>query len=72
MTKQTLSRREFLGTSAGVAAASAVARRSRASGNPNALDLHGGTPVRTKPFPAWSQNGTSDEEYILKSLRKHR
>jgi perosamine synthetase len=71
MKKQALTRREFLGTSAGLAAAS-VAPRSSRGGGPNALALHGGTPVRSKPFPRWPQTGQADEDNILKSLRNHR
>src|SRR5690242_18839167 len=41
-------------------------------GNPNALALHGGTPVRSKPFPGWPQTRQIDEDYILTSLRNHR
>jgi dTDP-4-amino-4,6-dideoxygalactose transaminase len=73
MQKSTLTRREFLGkTSAGLAAASVVPRTRAASGNPNALALHRGTPVRSTPFPGWPQTGEADEEFILKSLRNHR
>lgn len=45
---------------------------NRVGGSPNALALHGGTPVRSKAFPSWPQTGHIDEEYILKSLRNHR
>src|SRR5215831_389690 len=72
MTKHTLTRREFLGTSASLAAASARPPSDRPGGNPNALALQGGTPVRSKPFPAWPQTAQVDEDYILKSLRNHR
>lgn len=72
MTKHTLTRREFLGTSAGIAAASVVPRTARANGNPNSLALHGGTPVRAKSFSAWPQTNQVDEDNILKSLRNHR
>jgi len=74
MKKKALSRREFLGkTSAGLAMASISARPApAAAGNPNALALHGGTPVRSKPFPTWPQTSEIDEQYILKSLRNHR
>jgi perosamine synthetase len=74
MRKSALSRREFLGkTSAGLAVASISPRRAPAvAGNPNALAVHGGTPVRSKPFPTWPQTGDIDEQYILKSLRNHR
>jgi dTDP-4-amino-4,6-dideoxygalactose transaminase len=41
-------------------------------GNPNALAVQGGTPVRTKPFPAWPQTHELDEANILKTLRNHR
>lgn len=72
-TKTTLSRREFLGkTSVGLAAAGAVPRSFGAPGNPNALALHGGTPVRTTPFPGWPQTAEADEQFILKALRNHR
>lgn len=71
--KETLSRREFLGkTSVGLAAVGAVPRSLAVPGNPNALALHGGTPVRTTPFPGWPQTAEVDEEYILKALRNHR
>ena len=73
MKKITFTRREFLGkSSAGLAAASLVTRAPAVSGNPNALALHGGTPVRTKPFPEWPQTFELDEANILKSLRGHR
>jgi len=71
--KTTLSRREFLGkTSAGLAAAGAVPRSFAVSGNPKALALHGGTPVRSAPFPDWPQTTEIEEQNILKSLRNHR
>ncbi len=71
--KTTLSRREFLGkTSVGLAAAGAVPRGFAISGNPKALALHGGTPVRSTPFPEWPQTTEADERNILKSLRNHR
>ena len=75
MNRQGLTRRQFLErTSAGLAAASVVPSRPPRgrSGNPNALALHGGTPVRTKPFPSWPQTADLDEANILKSLRNHR
>jgi dTDP-4-amino-4,6-dideoxygalactose transaminase len=74
MRRNGLTRREFLGkTSAGLAAASVIPRGAPAvSGNPNTLALHGGTPVRTKPYPTWPQTSELDEQYILKSLRNHR
>jgi perosamine synthetase len=49
-----------------------VPRGTRAGGNPSALALHGGTPVRSKPFPDWPQTGQVDVDNILKSLRNHR
>lgn len=78
-------RREFLGkTSAGFSAAGALTvkapapKRQRVAnsapavgGNPDQLALHGGTPVRTKPFPSWPQAFELDEEYVLKALRSH-
>ena len=68
-----MSRREFLGkTSVGLAAAGAVPRSFAISGNPKALALHGGTPVRSTPFPDWPQTTEVDEQNILKSLRNHR
>lgn len=71
--KATLSRREFLGkTSAGLAVAGAVPRAFSAAGNPGALALHGGTPVRATPFPVWPQTTAAEERNILKSLRNHR
>ena len=71
--KTTLSRREFLGkTSAGLAAAGAVPRSFAVSDNPKALALHGGTPVRSAPFPDWPQTTEIEEQNILKSLRNHR
>jgi len=74
MRRTRLTRREFMTTaSAGLAAASVVPRSAAAApGNPNALALKGGTPVRTKPFPIWPQTSEVDEQYILKSLRNHR
>ncbi len=74
MRKRFLTRREFLErTSAGLAAASVVPRRAATvSGNPNALALLGGTPVRTQPFPHWPQINDVDEQNILKALRNHR
>ena len=71
--KMILSRREFLErTSAGLAAAGAVPRGFAVSGNPKALALHGGTPVRSAPFPGWPQTTEIEEQNILKSLRNHR
>jgi dTDP-4-amino-4,6-dideoxygalactose transaminase len=76
MKKKGLTRREFLErTSVGMAAAGAGLSPRRApavSGNPNALAIKGGTPVRTKPYPTWPQTGEIDEQYILKALRNHR
>ena len=70
--KITLSRREFLEkTSVGLAAAGAVPRTFAISGNPKALALQGGTPVRSKPFPDWPQTTEAEERNILKSLRNH-
>ena len=71
--RKSLSRREFLKkSSAGLTAASVVPRGARLGGNPNALALKGGTPVRTKPFPSWPQTDKLDEENVLKALRNHR
>lgn len=68
-----LSRREFLGkTALGLGVASSGIAYACKSGNPNALALKGGTPVRTKPFPSWPQTAEVDEKNILKSLRNHR
>ena len=74
MDDRSLSRRVFLErASAGVAAASfAPASVPKVFGNPNALALKGGTPVRSKAFPAWPQTDDLDEANILKSLRNHR
>jgi dTDP-4-amino-4,6-dideoxygalactose transaminase len=73
MKKPNLTRREFLErASAGVCAAGVSPRILRASGNPDALALHGGTPVRSEPFPGWPQTTEIDEQNILKSLRNHR
>jgi perosamine synthetase len=73
MRKSTLTRREFLGTtSAGLAVASAVPRSLKPSGNPNALAIHGGTPVRSARFPDWPQTDERDEQVILNSLRNHK
>ena len=67
MKKRSLTRREFLEkTSAGLAVSSVVPRSFAASGNPNALALHGGTPVRSGPFPEWPQTNEADEANILK------
>jgi perosamine synthetase len=74
MKKKGLTRREFLEkTSAGIAVASVAPRRAPAvSGNPNALAINGGTPVRSKPYPSWPQTAEVDEQNILKSLHNHR
>jgi dTDP-4-amino-4,6-dideoxygalactose transaminase len=76
MSNKGLTRREFLEkSSVGMAVASAglAPRRAPAvTGNPNALAIKGGTPVRTKPFPTWPQTAEIDEQYILKSLRNHK
>ncbi len=73
MRTKNLTRRQFLKrTSAGLAVASAAPLGAVTSGNPNALALHGGTPVRSQPFPGWPQTTELDEENILKSLRNHR
>ena len=72
MEKHNLSRREFLEkTSVGLAAARVAPRGPAASGNPNALALKGGTPVRSRPFPSWPQTRDIDETNILKTLRSH-
>jgi perosamine synthetase len=72
MKTHTLTRREFLGTSAALAATTVTPRITRAGGGPNALALHGGTPVRSRPFSGWPQTNQVDEDNILKSLRNHR
>jgi hypothetical protein len=74
MRNKELTRREFITTAtAGLAAASVVPARAPAvSGNPNALALNGGTPVRSKPYPKWPQTSVLDEQNILKALRNHR
>lgn len=74
MRRKSLTRREFLEkTSAGIAAAGVVPRHAPAlGGNPNALAMRGGTPVRSQPYPTWPQTSEIDEQYILKSLRNHR
>ncbi len=73
MRKPSLTRRDFLGgVSAGLAMSNSVSRALPARGNPNALALKGGTPVRVQPFPAWPQTETTDEDNLLKSLRNHR
>jgi perosamine synthetase len=73
MTKKSLTRREFLErTSVGLAAASVIPTSVAVGGNPNALALKGGTPVRTKPFPDWPQTNELDEQNMLKSVRSHR
>ncbi len=33
------------------------------------LAIHGGTPVRTKPFPPWPQVGVPEEQRVLAALR---
>ena len=35
----------------------------------SALALHGGTPVRTKPFGGWPVFGREEEEALLAALR---
>ena len=74
MKKKGLTRRAFLErTAAGMAVASVAPRRAPAvSGNPNALALAGGTPVRSQPYPEWPQTSAVDEANILQSLRSHR
>jgi len=74
MRMKRLTRRQFLErTSAGLAVASVTPRRAPAvSGNPNALAINGGTPVRSKPYPTWPQTSEVDEQNILKSLRNRR
>lgn len=47
-------------------------RAPAVSANPNALAIHGGTPVRSKPFAIWPQTSDIDEQNILKSLQNHR
>jgi dTDP-4-amino-4,6-dideoxygalactose transaminase len=71
MKKGSLTRREFLETTSVGVAASVVPSVRAAGGNPNALALHGGTPVRSKPFPTWPQTRELDESNILKALRSH-
>jgi dTDP-4-amino-4,6-dideoxygalactose transaminase len=63
--------REFPEKSVGHGAAGAP-RLARAEANPNALALHGGTPVRSRPFPGWPYTDDVDERYILKSLNNRR
>ena len=73
MKRKTLTRREFLGTTtAALAVANAAPRAAAVGGDPNALALKGGTPVRSEPYPSWPQTNEVDEENILKSLRNHR
>jgi hypothetical protein len=73
MKKPTLTRRGFLEkASAGLAVASVAPRSLAISGNPNALALHGGIPVRSGQFPAWPQTNEVDEANILRSLHNHR
>ena len=86
MKKEGLTRREFLGkTSAGLAVTTAVAGKPRilksrtalnatpiVGGNPNALALRGGTPVRTSPFPSWPLAEAIDHEYVSKAIRNQR
>ena len=71
MRKQSLTRREFLGTTSAGVAASMVSSARPPAGNPNALAIKGGTPVRSKPFPSWPQTRELDEGNILKALRSH-
>jgi dTDP-4-amino-4,6-dideoxygalactose transaminase len=73
MKRKALTRREFLGTTtAALAVASAAPRASAVGGDPNALALKGGTPVRSEPYSSWPQTNDLDEQNILKSLRNHR
>lgn len=67
-----LSRREFLGKTAGApgTAYSGTAFTCKPE-NPNALALKEGTRVRTKPFPSWPQRAEDDEQNIPKSFRNH-
>ena len=71
MIQNPLTRREFLGTTTALAMASAAPKAAAVGGNPNLLALHGGTPVRTRPFPSWPQTNELDEANILKAVRNH-
>lgn len=57
-------RRNFLKTGAGLAAAPAILAE-----NNNKLALLGGTPVRSTPFPSWPKIGDSDERAVAAVLR---
>ena len=72
--KTILTRREFIGTAAAGAAMSGMVpvAAPAVSGNPNALAVDGGTPVRTRRFSEWPQTNKLDEANILKCLRNHR
>jgi perosamine synthetase len=72
MWKRSLNRRKFLETTSVGVTASVVPSLRAATGNPNALAVQGGTPVRSKPFPAWPQTRELDENNILRALRSHR
>jgi dTDP-4-amino-4,6-dideoxygalactose transaminase len=73
MKKRILTRREFIerATAGAVVGSLVPARAPAVSGSPHALAVKGGTPVRTKDFPAWPQTNELDEANILKSLRNH-
>jgi dTDP-4-amino-4,6-dideoxygalactose transaminase len=64
MAKKDLSRRQFLAAAAATAAAPAHSRSEAL-----VPALLGGTPVRTRPFPAWPVWGEADEKAVVPVLR---
>ena len=64
MAKKDLTRRQFL---AGATATATAPPHSRSEALVPAL--LGGTPVRTRPFPAWPVWGEADEKAIVPVLR---
>jgi dTDP-4-amino-4,6-dideoxygalactose transaminase len=64
-----VTRRRFLGTAAGVAAAGAAPARAARPASGEKLALLGGKPVRTQPFPSWPLVRDNDEKAWMDVLR---
>ncbi|PYV17258.1 MAG: hypothetical protein DMG07_06315 [Acidobacteria bacterium] len=67
MTKKGVTRRQFLAGASAAAATAAAPPRSRSEALVPAL--LGGTPVRTRPFPAWPVWSEADERAVVPVLR---
>lgn len=72
--KSNITRREFLGSAAGVATGFALASRgfsrpSAKSAASKGLAILGGSPVRTKPFPSWPMIKQNDEKAWIQVLK---